>query len=334
MEKIVGTIVKEYLDKYSRLPSLTLAKKIYVENPVVFKDIEHVRNTIRYYRGQNGKRKRQELSTIKYLKEPGSLNPFELPESDCIPWAPVHIPEQYKSGLAFSDTHFPYHDVVAITSMINYTLQQKSKVDFILINGDGIDCYQLSRFNRNMKNRSFSDELWQWIEFLNILQDTFKGIKIYWKLGNHEKRWENYLRVKAPELLDMDENKFGEIIKIRGVRGVEVVDEQLIYTGRLPWLHGHEIPGGANSPVNPARGLFLKTLSSSVVSHHHRTSAHSELDVNEKLMSWYSIACLCGLHPEYALVNKWNHGFAFIDLEGIEFSFSNLKIYKGKVYKD
>jgi hypothetical protein len=217
--------------------------------------------------------------------------------------------------------------------MIEYSLQHK-KINFILMNGDILDCYQLSRFNKDMRNRSFSDELWQLIEFLNILQETFKGVKIYWKLGNHEERWEQYLRVKAPELLDMEENKFENIIKIRGIQDVTVIEKQLIFTGRLPWVHGHEMQGGAVSPVNPARGLFLKTLSSSAVSHHHRSSAHSEIDINEKLMSWWSLGCLCGLHPEYAVINKWNHGFVHIETDGLDFSMDNMKIYKGKVYKD
>ena len=330
---ITGTVVREYLERFKKIPSLTLAKKIYAENSTIFKDIEQARGLIRTYRGQRGKALRASMANTKYFKEAGSLNPFELPESDAPPWNPVHIPERYNNGLVFSDAHFPYHDMTAINSMLEYAVGHK-KINFIVINGDGLDCYQLSKFNKSLLNRSFSDELWVWIEFLNILQVTFPGAKIYWKLGNHEERWENYLRVKAPELLDMEENKFENIIKIRGVEGVEVIEKQIFYTGRLPWLHGHEMQGGATSPVNPARGLFLKTLSSAVVGHHHRSSAHSELDVNEKLMSWWSIGCLCALHPEYALINKWNHGFCFIQTEGKEFEMTNMKIYKGKIYHD
>lgn len=331
-QSTTGTVVKEYLDRFKSIPSLTLAKKIYAENLTIFKDVEHARDRIRYYRGQHGEYHRSGVAK-KYLKEAGSLNPFKIPESDAPIWAPVYIPERYNDGLIFSDSHFPYHDLHAINSMLNYTVGHR-KINFIIINGDGIDCYQLSRFNRDMRNRSFSDELWVWVEFLNILQTTFPGVKIYWKLGNHERRWEYYLRVKAPELLDMEEYKFQNILKIRGIEGVEVVDLVPIFTGRLPWLHGHEMQGGATSPVNPARGLFLKTLTSSVVSHHHRSSAHSELDLKEKLMSWWSLGCLCDLHPEYNPVNKWNHGFAFISTEGQEFEMSNMKIYKGKVYRD
>jgi predicted phosphodiesterase len=332
-KKVTGEIVKQYLERFPKIGARTLANKIYAENSIVFTGMEHVRKIINYYTGQNGDKDRRNITIKQFVRPSRADNPFGIPESDCIPWVPVHIPERFNNGLLFSDMHFPYHDVRAVNSMIEHAVGHK-KINFIFINGDGIDCYQGSKFNRDPRNRSISDEIWGWIEFLNILKDTFPGAKIYQKNGNHEERLENYLRIKAPELIDMTEFKLGEILKIRGMNEIEVIEKQITYIGRLPVVHGHEFPGQVNSPVNPARGLFLKTLSSSACSHHHRSSAHSETDINEKLMSWYSLGCLCGLHPEYALINKWNHGFAYIETEGKEFEFSNMKIYQGKVYSD
>jgi len=331
---LTGDVVKEYLARFPHAGARTLANKIYAENSALYTDSEHVRRVILYYIGQSGKANRSVLRDTRFVRPAGDgkANPWGIPESDAIPWAPVHIPERFNNGLVFSDSHYPYHDVQAFDSMINQAVNWKP--NFILINGDGMDCYQGSKFNRDVRNRSISDEIWGWIELLNVLKNAFPGVKIYWKLGNHEERWENYLRVKAPELLDMSEFKLKEIIKIRGLEGVEVVERQIIYTGRFPWLHGHELPGGAASPVSPARGLALKTLTSSAVSHHHKTSAQTAVDLNGKLMSWYSIACMCELHPEYALINSWNHGFARIQTEGLEFEFENYKIYNGKVYHD
>ena len=329
--EISGEIIKSYLERFPNAGALTLARKVYAENPSVWKDVESVRGKIRYYIGQHGKAHRKDITDTRFMRP--ARNPYYIPESDCIPWLPLHISERLNSGLIFSDTHFPYHDVNAINAMIDYTVGHR-KINFILINGDGIDFYQCSRFNKDPRNRSVSNEIWMFIEFLNILKSTFEGVKIYFKLGNHDERLEKYLRVKAPELMDMNEFKLDEILKIRGMDDITVIERQIVYIGRLPFLHGHEMYGGASSPVNPARGLFLKTLSSAVTSHLHRSSAHSETDVNEKLMSWYSIGSLCGLHPEYALINKWNHGFALIQTEGKEFEFNNMKIYQGKVYAD
>jgi hypothetical protein len=329
---IVGDIIKQYLLRFPNTPSLTLAKKIYAENSSVYTDVEHARKIIRDYRGQAGKKRRSNLTDKRFLKD-ASYNPFQLPESDCDPWKPLHIPERFNSGLILSDQHFPYHDVRANNVALEHAVGHK-KINFIFINGDGLDFYQLSRFMKDPRKRSLNDEIWGWIEYLNILQSVFPGTKIYWKLGNHEARLEKYLFVKAPELLDMQEFKLSEILKARGVEGVEIIEKQIVYAGRLPFVHGTEFQASANSPVNPARGLALKAFSSAVVSHHHRSSAHSETDINGKLMSWYSIGCLCGLHPEYAQINKWNHGFSYIQTDGLDFEFENMKIYNGQVYRD
>jgi len=332
--KIEGEIVKRYLESFPKAGAHTLARKIHIENPLVFKDSEQVRSIIRHYIGQRGAALRNRLlrkGDTKFMRAAGDPNPYRIPESDCDPWEPIHIPERLDSGLVFSDLHFPYHDVQAFNSMIEHTLQHK-KINFIIINGDGMDCYQLSRFCKDPRKMPIDDELWGWIEFINTLYNIFPGVKIYWKLGNHEERLEKYLYTRAPELVGMNEFKMSNILKIRGLQDIEVIEHQIIYAGRLPFVHGHEFAGSANSPVNPARGLFLKTLSSAAVSHHHRSSAHSETDINEKLMSWYSLGCMCGLHPEFALINKWNHGFSYIATQGKEFEFENMKIYKGVVY--
>jgi hypothetical protein len=48
----------------------------------------------------------------------------------------------------------------------------------------------------------------------------------------------------------------------------------------------------------------------------------------------WSIGCLCGLWPEYATYNKWDHGFAMVELDPNKKNFEvRLKdIDNGKVY--
>lgn len=327
-------IIKEYLERDNKIPSLTLAKLIFKDHPDMFRDIEIVRKRILYHRGQCGTSNRARLTDLRFIKDSSfDSRLLSIPESDATVWNPYKLPSIYTQGLIMSDMHFPYHDKRAIEACINYTLG-KYKPNFILINGDAVDCYTLSKFNRNMYNRSFSDELWQLVEFFNILQATFPGAHIIWKLGNHEERWEYYLW-NHPELYRMQELTFENILKARGIENLTVIpSRRIIYTGRLIWYHGHELPSGIATPVNPARGLALRTLTSGAVSHYHKSSAHSDIDAKEKLMSWWSIGCLCDLHPYYASVNKWNHGFAIMNVDDQEFEMNNMKIHKGTIYRD
>lgn len=329
---ITGKITLEYLKRFPKASALTLAKKMYTENPEAFKSVEYARLRVRYYLGQSGIVNRKNLAIRDFQRTARDTNPYGFPEMEPDTWVPVHLPSIYDKGLIIEDLHYPYTDLQALNAMMDYVIGHNN-INFIFINGDGIDCYQGSKFIRDPRKRSLDSEIWGWVEFLNVLQHTFPGVKIFWKLGNHEERIENYLKVKAPELLDMDEFKLGNIIKIRGVEGVDVIEKQIVYMGRLPFVHGHEFSNKASNPVNAARGLFLKTLSSSATSHHHQSSYHSETDINGKLMSWWSMGCLCLLHPEYALLNKWNHGFATIEIDGLDFLLDNMKIYKGNVYR-
>src|SRR5664279_2400257 len=223
---LTGDIVKQYLERFPNLGARTLAGKIYAENSVVFTSQEYARTIIRHHLGQKGAINRIGLTDTRFIRDARKSNPYGIPESDAIPWAPVHIPSIYNRGLVISDIHYPYHDMQAINAMLEYTVKNK-KINFIFINGDGIDCYQGSKFNRDPRNRSLSNEIWGWIEFLNMLKEVFPGVKIFWKLGNHEARMENYLRIKAPELLDFSEFKLGEIIKIRGLQDIDVIDKQI-----------------------------------------------------------------------------------------------------------
>jgi hypothetical protein len=49
--------------------------------------------------------------------------------------------------------------------------------------------------------------------------------------------------------------------------------------GELPVLHGHEKGKGISSPVNQARGAFLRLLHTVLEGHGHRTSGHAESDM-------------------------------------------------------
>jgi hypothetical protein len=161
------------------------------------------------------------------------------------------------------------------------------------------------------------------------LKKTFDA-KIYFKIGNHEERYEHYLWMKAGELAGIDDFELSNIIKARA-EGIEIIaDKRIMKAGELNIIHGHEY-FGSFSPVNIARGLFTKGKVSAMQGHNHQTSEHTEADMNGKITTTWSVGCLSELHPMYMPLNKWNHGFAFIEIDGEDFQVQNKRIYKGKV---
>ncbi len=322
-------IIEQYVRKFPDTPNLTLAKKIMKDKPELFTSVDNIRRTIRVLKGASGEKDMK--YAIDDLKEnrDDKKNPFKLPESDYKEWSMFYIPKSIKKLLILSDVHLPYHDLEALNTSIQKGVDEQ--VDGILLNGDLIDFHTLSRFIKDPSARSFWDEIELTREFLQTLRNIFPNAHIYYKIGNHEERWENYMRIKAPEILDCKDFKLDVILRLAEL-GIHYIDDKRIidYIGLLI-LHGHEFFGAPSQAVNPARGLFLKSYTSSMMGHLHKTSEHTEYTLKGDIKTTWSLGCLCGLNPEYARINKWNHGFAIVDNESGIFRVKNYRIFKGKL---
>jgi predicted phosphodiesterase len=336
-QTITGKIVTEYLEKFPDLPNLSLAKKIYKENKKAFTSVDHVRSIIRYYTGNLGPKDRGALSDKRFAKKPaenanklGIPNPFNIPESDETEWDPFIMPFGNNNVLILSDVHIPYHNIESLTKCIEYG--KSEGVNAVYLNGDIMDCYSLSRFIQDPRKRSFAQELEDTRTFLEILGDELQ-CPIYYKLGNHEKRFQDYLKTKAPEVLDVNEFRLDVLLRF-GQYGVTLIESnQLAKIGKLSVLHGHEFGRSVFSPVNPARGYYNRAKKSMLAGHNHQTSEHSEKSLDGEVVTVWSTGCLCELRPDYLPFNKWNHGAAHVkvDKDG-SYDVHNFRIINGKLY--
>lgn len=320
-------IARAYRDRFGMdMPTKKLARIIYSENNLIYKDMEDARTVLRGIEGKKGKKDRHKQTHKLEAARP--RNPYNLPKSDEETNEPYYI-KGHKKGLILNDIHLPYHSVEALTAAIDFA--KKDKPDFILLNGDIVDFHGVSYFQKDPHKKRFSEELDMLKDFIASLKSIF-NCKIYYKLGNHEYRYNSFLYQKAHELSGVEEFKLEEIIAKR-CPDVEIIsDKTLIIIAGLPFLHGHEFGRGLFNPVNSARGLFLQAKNSAVKGDSHVTSEHSETDVMGRLMTTYSIGCLCGLTPKWLPFNKWNHGFGMIDIiDENNYKFRNYRIYNGVV---
>lgn len=317
-------IAREYRKKYGwEMPTLKLARIIFKENNLLFRDVEHARVALRAIENKLGK-KNAHIITKEMPTRP--KNPYNLPESDEAIYQPYDL--KAKRLLVLSDIHIPYHNIEALTCAFDFAKSEKP--DAILLNGDTLDFFGLSRFSKDPKGRSFAHELKTFKEFMDIIKKTFDA-KIYFKIGNHEERYFHFLWMKAHEIVGVEEFELENIIKARA-EGIEIIkDKRIIKAGDLNIVHGHEFGGSVFSPVNIARGLFLRGKVSAMQGHNHQTSEHSESNMNGEITTTWSLGCLCELHPAYLPINKWNHGFALVDIDGQNFDVRNKRIHKGKI---
>jgi predicted phosphodiesterase len=321
-------IARNYRRKFGvEMPTLKLARIMFKEEKLTFKDVEDARYALRSIEGKSSENRTKVFPEFIVPDRP--RNPYNLPKSDETDYTPFRISGHKRIGV-MSDIHVPYHNIVALTAAISFL--KKEKIDGLLLNGDTIDCHLLSRFTKNPKMRDFKGELDTFKELINVLKKELK-CKIYFKIGNHEERYEKFLLEKAHELMGVEEFEFENILKARA-EGIEVIGgKRIIKLNSLNAIHGHEYIGGISAPVNIARGLYLKGKTSAFQGHNHSTSEHTETDMNGKITTTWSVGCLCELHPSYMPLNKWNHGVAVVDIDsnGDDYQFRNKRIYEGKV---
>lgn len=330
----LSQVAAELIRQFPKAGSLTLARMLLRDHKALFKDIEAARRAVRYARGATGQRDRayrsKELVPLTRKAVPG--DPFaKLPKGlrhyeDQGPF----VLEGVKRVAVLSDLHIPYHDKDAIRTTIKYL--KGYKPDCIILNGDIADIFSLSFWEKDPRKRGFSEELETVRLFLQLLRQTFPKARIIFKKGNHEERFERYMSVKAPELLGVSEFALEKLLHLEELKIELVGDRQPIQLGKLSIVHGHEFRWGITSPVNPARGFYLRAKSHVLGGHLHQPSHHSEKTINDVIISAWSTGCLCDLKPDYARHNSWSHGFATVTVNADGFEVNNKKIINGRIY--
>lgn len=303
------------------LPSRTLARQLRREHPKLYRNIDAARNYVRTARGNHGKAKRRYSSDRSAFRPNGAAGEIVLPPglTQCKP--PLKIKGPFKA-LVMGDLHIPYHDVRAIKAAL--ITAEKQQCDTLYLNGDTIDFYSISRWEKDPRQRNLKREVMTTRAVLESLGKYYD--RKYFKRGNHDDRWDAYLWSRAEDMADFEEFELGAVLRLEDSGYIEIRSKQWAELGKLSILHGHEVQGGYS--VNPARGLWNKLTSTAACNHHHQSSHHSDNHAMTKTMvSTWSLGCMCDLHPAFAPLNKWNLGFGIceVDAKG-GFNFNNYKI--------
>jgi hypothetical protein len=206
-----------------------------------------------------------------------------------------------------------------------------NKVNTIYLNGDIIDNHKASFHEQDPSKRDLSYELEQCREFLQLLRREFPNANIFFKEGNHEMRWERFLRVKAPIVLGMEEFQLKVLLKLAEYKVHWIPNSQLVIMGKLHAIHGNEYKGGGG--INVARTLWLRAGASVIAGDKHKTQSGLKTNIDKSITGTWSVGCLCELNPDYLPFNEWNLGFAHITIESNgSFTVNNKQIINGKVH--
>lgn len=330
-----NALAREYLERFPKAPSQTLAKLLYKEHSAFWPTLNACKLLVRRIRGQQGRDNRKEILDRSLFDENGNERRGfpELPRPipvDTKEWKPFEIdtPGQW---MILSDAHVPYHDEAVIEAAFREA--RRRKVAGILLNGDIMDCHAISRWETSPDERDFPYELTCAKEFLRACRYYFRKARIVFKYGNHELRYISYMTTKAPEFLGVDDFQLDRLLECSD-HGIEVVtDNEPIRLGRLYGLHGHEYKFPIQNPVNPARGLYTRAHVSAFCGHMHQSSSHQERGLDDHIVTCWSVGCTCQIKPRYARLNKWVHGIAFAEIASNgAYSFENLRYIDGRFW--
>jgi predicted phosphodiesterase len=346
----ITDIVRTYTEQYAeelregKMGKRGLARIIVIENSEMFdgdsaKEIDMVRDRIRYLTNTHGVKKAAEPIDVSTDADMSTLvkNAMRHMPSSASKKRPNLVLEHKRIGI-MSDVHVPYHNEAAVMAGVQYFLDKD--IDCLLLNGDTLDAWQISRFLKKGVRPDIFEEMTACREFLYFLRHLFPEIPIIWKSGNHDVRVEDHMWMKAPEMAKLFELHMGhagvmnKILHFEELNIKYVNDRTLIEAGNMMIVHGHEFGESVFSPVNPARGLYLRAKYNVLAGHMHQTSEHHEGNLNGDHHVTYSTGCFCELNPSYRpfAYTKWNHGGAILDInDDKSFRVDNFRIENGQV---
>lgn len=221
------------------------------------------------------------------------------------------------------DIHVPFHDPNAISLCMN--LAKIVCPDIIIINGDFIDFFAISRFTKNPARKlQLGDEIKEARNLLSKFMSNIEPAVWIFNAGNHEERLKNYLWSKAPELSTIDELNPRNLLGFNRDNciwldyqdtpvqvGHDVVPT--VYFPEIFVLHGDRMRMSGGT-VNIARSIFLKTLKNSVVSHWHRSDMYLQMDYNGKMRGCWVVPCLCLQRPHWDTGRIWGQGACVLEI--------------------
>lgn len=208
------------------------------------------------------------------------------------PVSPIETNERY---VFFGDSHCPFVDPLALEAAVNVIQEFKPTGVYLL--GDMIDCYAVSRFDRDPQRViKFQEEIDSLRSMLEMVREAAPNAAIHYLLGNHEARISKWLHAH-PEVSSLaclePETLFG--LDDLGITCHS--EDELVRVADHVITHGSVVKKGSGSS---ARGQIDNYLTSGISGHTHR-AAHVFRTSLDKTFQWIEAGCLTVLKPEYII---------------------------------
>lgn len=202
-----------------------------------------------------------------------------------------------------SDLHVPFQDPVATEGMLQMVRHYRPAR--VVMNGDMLDCTQLSRFSRDPDEpESFKANI---VELAIIIRKIMKYSKVVYVEGNHEARVQKYINDNAPALHGLVSIEGLLQNHLPGLEYIRTTPGESMYEMGDNLLVGH-FGKAAKNTCYTVKLLVEKYMTNVVQAHTHRLGEYAIRGYNGILRGW-ECGCLCDLDPEYVAKPNWQQGF-------------------------
>ncbi len=244
-----------------------------------------------------------------------------------------------KRMVVVSDMQIPYHDPRLLGSphkkmAIVEKFIREYQPDYIFIDGDGVDCYQLSTFDKNPR-RIFNtkDELKMAGNMIDGFRKAAPNAEIVWIDGNHEFRlWRTYMELCAYN---------SKMLEVLGALDIKTLDTNSLlhlkdrgvayqpYSGHANFVgfiitHGDIVRSQSSYT---AKAMYDKWHSSGAGGHTHRLGCYHFTDGTGRTHAWYEIGMTCLMTLEYVSNPNWQPGFGYGEVLRNKLHFNTAPIF-------
>jgi predicted phosphodiesterase len=226
-----------------------------------------------------------------------------------------------KKVVCINDVHVPFQNNKMIENFVR--LIEEEQPDEIILNGDMVDFYDLSSFDKDpAREESLQDELDTLYRMLLVFRGACPNAKITYVEGNHEDRLRRYLWKKATALQSLRSLKLETLLKLDEL-GIELVKKYVV--NGFTFAHGKIVRQYSSYSAKAeydARGC------SGMSGHTHRMGSFCKT-TSLGTFGWWENGCGCDLTPEYVDEPNWQNGFSVIYFDDNAFDVHQVYVNKG-----
>lgn len=290
------------------------------------------------------------LTLRRHTRSPRNeaLEAIQRDPADALPVRPVqveipHLPPQQKlwesgfTSIHYSDTHFPYQNDKTLSVL--YQLVRDLQPDAIIDHGDLLDCYSISRYEKDPANRvSLQDEIDAAARHLAILTALAPNARRKLIKGNHEDRlrrllWSMAERQEAHQVLSLQ--KVRHALQWPVLLGLDAIgwewhEDKVVFARRMILKHGTVVRKWS---AYTAKGEYEKYGRCGMSGHTHRRGVFEHSDHNGT-HAWWELGCCCQLNPGYLDDPDWQAGFNVVtwSKDRRHFGVEEVRVHNGVTY--